>query len=152
MNNTIVFCSFGSIARFICVLGAIAIVRSETIVQWYHAGFVCIGAADLATTLADRRSRFRRVIRRLGAIAWKSVLGGLQHFFLQNLILGIHLPLQRQRHVAATHLGMHMRPVWQWPWPRWVIARWCEQLAFSAASSNSRGPGRARGGTVDKPV
>jgi hypothetical protein len=35
----IVFCLFGSIAGFPPSLGAIAIVRPETIVRWHRAGF-----------------------------------------------------------------------------------------------------------------
>ena len=42
---------------FPSVLGAVAIVRPETIVRWHRAGFRAYGAGDHATRLADRRSR-----------------------------------------------------------------------------------------------
>ncbi len=38
-TTPIVFCSFGSIAGFPSVLGAVAVVRPETIIRWHRAGF-----------------------------------------------------------------------------------------------------------------
>jgi hypothetical protein len=42
---------------FPSVLGAVAIVRPETIIRWHRVGFGRIGAGDRATVLEDRRSR-----------------------------------------------------------------------------------------------
>ena len=42
---------------FPSVLGAVAIVRPETIIRGTALGFGCIGAGDRATMLADRGSR-----------------------------------------------------------------------------------------------
>jgi hypothetical protein len=42
----------------------------------------------------------------------------------------VFLPQQRQRHAAATQLGMDMRPLRQRLRPRWVVARRRKQLAL----------------------
>jgi hypothetical protein len=59
LNNTDRFLFVWLYHWFPSVLGAIAIVRPETIIRWHRAGFraYCIGAGDRATPLAGRRSR-----------------------------------------------------------------------------------------------
>jgi hypothetical protein len=57
LNNTDRFLFVWLYHWFPYVVGAIAIVRPETIIRWHRAGFERIGAGDRATMLADRRSR-----------------------------------------------------------------------------------------------
>src|SRR5438034_10634697 len=58
LNNTDRFLFVWLYRWFPSVLGAIAIVRPETIVRWHGApAFGRIGAVGRATVLADRRSR-----------------------------------------------------------------------------------------------
>src|SRR5450830_153464 len=56
-NNTDRFLFVWLYRWFPSVLGAIAIIRPETIIRWHRAGFRAIGAGDRATVLADRGSR-----------------------------------------------------------------------------------------------
>ena len=57
LNNTDRFLFVWLYRWFPSVLEVVAIVRPETIIRWYRAGFGRIGAGDPATVLADRRSR-----------------------------------------------------------------------------------------------
>src|ERR1035437_4431547 len=56
LNNTDRFLFVWLYRWFPSVLEAVAIVRPETIIRWYRAGFRAY-AGDRATMLADRRSR-----------------------------------------------------------------------------------------------
>src|SRR5665811_792590 len=57
LNNTDRFLFVWLYHWFLSVLGAITIVRPETIIRWHRAGFRAIGPGDRATLLPDRRSR-----------------------------------------------------------------------------------------------
>ena len=57
LNNTDRFLFVWLYRWFPSVLGAVAIVRPETIIRWHVLDFGRIGAGDPATVLADRRSR-----------------------------------------------------------------------------------------------
>jgi hypothetical protein len=56
LNNTDRFLFVWLYHWFPSVLGAIAIVRPETIIRWHRAGFRAYCAGDRATMLADRGS------------------------------------------------------------------------------------------------
>jgi hypothetical protein len=57
LNNTDRFLFVWLYRWFPSALGAVAIVRPETIVRWHRAAFGRIGAGGRATVSADRRSR-----------------------------------------------------------------------------------------------
>ena len=57
LNNTDRFLFVWIYRWFPSILGAVAIVRPETIIRWHRAGFRAYGADNRATLLADQRSR-----------------------------------------------------------------------------------------------
>ena len=110
LNNTDRFLFVWLYRWFPSILGAIAIVRPETIIRWHRAGFrvYCIGAGGRATVLADRRSRLSSVRSLARSVA--PTISGARHAFMVSFSSSASRSLSRQSlGICAASRGHHLK-------------------------------------------